>query len=308
MPTVAQFLKSLLENELRDEHKFGHWKTNETYGRTRVAPSPLGKMPLDLVTTTDVQRFIDAQKTLDGKPLAASTVRRIGALVSMLFSRAKSPRHGYIQYNPCDGVRYPQVRETLKRTLSPEEAAQLPMKAASPRLRAIVTLARDTGLRRGELCGLKWADLQKEKDGTGYIVIRQQIVRSQGGIAEDRPKTRTSYRREVVLTPQALAAIEEQPRRAEYIFTTDEGKPLRPDNLTRDFRQFTQKAGLTGLKLHGLRSSYISIMLEAGADVRTVQELVGHSSSRITQEVYARSRRDLKHRAAELFAGKIQSA
>lgn len=306
IPTVAEFALQLLQGELRDEHRYGTWATNETYGRTRLAPSDLGSMPLDMVRTAHVQHFIDQQKPLSGKgKLSPTTVRRIGALISMIFSKAKSPRYGHIEFNPCDGVEYPQIRETTKRTLSPEEASDLPSQADSPRLAAMVTVARDTGLRRGEICGLKWSDLKRDHLGNPFLIITQQIVRTEGSIGESTTKTRTSFKREVDLTPDALRAIESQPRRSEYIFTTETGRPVRPDNLSRDFRLLREKAGMPDLKLHGLRASYISIMLEAGNDVRTVQELVGHSSSRVTQEVYARSRRDLKVKAAQLFADRV---
>jgi len=170
----------------------------------------------------------------------------------------------------------------------------------------MITVARDTGLRRGEICGLKWTDLHKEEEGS-YLIVARQIVRTEGGIKEETPKTRRSFQREIVLTPNALAALESQPKRSEYVFTTESGSPVRPDNFSRDFRFVRKAAGMDDLKLHGLRSSCISIMLEVGNDVRTVQEMVGHSSSRITQEVYARSRRDLKARAAHLFADKVSN-
>jgi len=119
-PTVAQFAQALLEGELKEQHKYGHWITNEIYWRTRLAPSTLGDMPLNTVRTMHIQHFIDVQKPLKGKgKLSPTTVRRIGALVSLVFSKAKSPRYGLIEHNPCDGVEYPQIRKTVKRTLTP---------------------------------------------------------------------------------------------------------------------------------------------------------------------------------------------
>lgn len=222
-----------------------------------------------------------------------------------MVSRALSEavREQIIAFNPAQNVIYPSKGETEKRVLSPENVNMIEGLDINPRLRDMLILAAHAGLRRGELCGLRWEDVDFEANS---LQVNQQLVRFDGRINEQAPKTRSAVR-VVFLTDQARDAIARQPRRSHLVFTCEEGTPVRPDNFSRDYRALRSKIGLDGVRLHDFRASFITFLFEAGVDPRTVQELVGHSTSRVTQEVYARSRQETKVAAMAKLTSKLTS-
>ena len=110
---------------------------------------------------------------------------------------------------------------------------------------------------------------------------------------------------EKTVLPPALAS-ELQSVVLDPRLTTLSGSPMSPDTFARDFREATSNTKFKSVKLHDLRASYITILLESGVDIRTVQELAGHDSSAITQEVYARSRRELKQKATATLGRRLK--
>lgn len=293
VPTLSDYAKELLTGRFATGHfawKRTTWQTNEVIWRTKLDPAALGRMKLNDITRRDVQSFVGS--------LAASPAwtRRIGAFVSRILSEAV--RDDLIKNNPCIGVRYPEVPIRENRTLTPEEAIRL--LNPTNRLSAMILVAAHTGLRRGELCGLKWEDVEEDR-----ITVRRSLTTVRGGVFETSPKTPES-RALVPLTSEAKAALAQQPKRSEYVFTTDSGLPVDPSNLTRDWRTWCDKHGFgSRMRLHDLRGSFISLLLENGADVRAVQELARHADSRTTMRVYARSRMDVKIAAVELLSNAI---
>lgn len=293
VPTLGEYAKDLLLGKFATGHyawKRTTWETSETIWRLKVQPSPISSLKLDEITRRDVQRFIDSQA---GSP---SWVRRIGAFVSRVLTEAL--RDELIESDPSNGTRYPEVQVRENRTLSPEEAIRL--LNPTDRMSAMILLAAHTGMRRGELCGLKWEDVSDER-----IVIRRSLAAVRGGVLETLPKTPES-RAIIPLTPEAADTIQSQPRRSEYVFTTDSGLPINPSNLSRDWKRWCEGNKIDGrMRLHDLRGSFVSLLLESGADIRTVQELARHADSRTTMKVYARSRMDTKVAAVELLRGTI---
>lgn len=289
LPTLSEWYQSLLEGPFRREYEEPTWKLHEGMWRLRVAPSDFGRMRLDQVKRRHVQSFID--KAADVYRSAWS-IRRLGSCVHTALERAV--RDELIPANPATGIKYPKIPETPLLRLSPEQALQLPNMPEDKRLAAMLLVGLDTGLRRGEICGLKWDAINEEER---YIVVKNQRVRRDGTMKDKLPKGgKTGI---VDLTDAALAVLLSQPRRSEYVFTTATGNAVRPDDVTRDMRRFRKEAGIGEIRIKDLRSNFVSMLLETGADIRTVQELARHSSSKTTQEIYARSRRDLKRAAID---------
>lgn len=197
----------------------------------------------------------------------------------------------------------------------PEETSRFLDALAGDRLSALYEVASYAGLRRAELCGLRWSDI--EPDWTGAM-IRQTIVdltRGQAG-PEDllcpvcgaehvgrhfkRPKTRKGRRwvplaslAQTALRAHRAAQLEE---RAEFgkdyldhdlVFCNVDGLPLRPDSITRDFVIKAAAVGLPPIRLHDLRHGACSLMLAGGVPVEIVQMIMGHSSPAVVRQVYA---------------------
>lgn len=281
IPTLAEYAKDLLEDRFMNRHKQSTWETNEISWRVYIAPSRVGRMKLDNIRRRDLQAFID------GLNKSPRYVRRVGAFLSVVLSEAVHDE--YISVNPISGVRWPDIEERENRTLTPEEAIKL--MNPTDRLTSMILVALHTGLRRGELCGLRWEDVR-----IGFLRVRRSIAPVRGGDIETTTKTKKSMA-DVPLSDEARDVIMAQPRRGKYVFSTETGGAISPSNLSRDWRAWAKRNGLDGMRFHDLRGSYVSLLIETGADIRTVQELARHSDPRTTMAAYARSRQDVKEEA-----------
>ena len=172
------------------------------------------------------------------------------------------------------------------------------------RLGPLYILAATSGARRGELLGLRWADL--DLDATPPVMrIRRTLVQYGTVIAEKEPKTPRS-RRTVALDAAAVAALRrhriaqaEERLIAGPAYTNDDrvfadeiGRPLTPGNVSRGFSRQVKAAGLPQLTLHGLRHTFATLGLEAGVDTLYLSEILGHSSVSITAGIYQHTREE----------------
>jgi integrase len=172
--------------------------------------------------------------------------------------------------------------------------------AHGDRLEALYVLAVTTGMRRGELLGLKWTDVDLEN---GRLSIRRALTRTDDGkyIALTEPKTKGS-RRIVKLTRRAVEVLRRHLDRqlAEIeaagdlygdqglVFTTQAGTPINPSNLRqRSFAPLLKKAGLPHIRFHDLRHTCATLLLSKGVHPKFVQELLGHATIAITLDTYS---------------------
>lgn len=244
-----------------------------------VQPHAIAKMRLSKIRRQHVQAWVDELK---GSP---PYVHRIAAYLSKLMSMAQDD--GLVKENPCRRMRLPKMTPRENRVLSPAEA--LPLLNPQNRTDTFMLFALLTGARRSEIAGLKWADVDSLK---GLLRIRGT-------------KTRKAVRT-VPMPTQLADALNALDRHGEYVFSTTTGKALGTRNISRDVSARMRGLGLPPeTRLHDLRGSFISLLLEQGADVRTVMELVGHADARTTLQVYARSRNDVKKAAVNKLAEMI---
>jgi len=186
------------------------------------------------------------------------------------------------------------------RPLDTDEVRRLLEVAHGDSLEALYVLAVTTGMRRGELLGLKWSDVDLEN---GRLSIRRALTRTDNGkyVALTEPKTRGS-RRTVKLTQRAVEALRSHLERqlAEIevagdlyrdhglVFTTEAGTPINPSNLRqRSFAPLLNKAGLPHIRFHDLRHTCATLLLSKGVHPKFVQELLGHATVAITLDTYS---------------------
>ena len=322
IPTLRDFAETCMLGRYGNKLRTATFETNETIRLTHLNPSRLGKMPVHKIKRRDCQEFVDAitirklvldsdgrpeldrdgERKFERVPGSPTYVRRIAAYVSRILSLAfRDAELELDRINPFVGVELPEVYERENRTLSPQEALRL--LNPKTRLEAMILVAMHTGLRRAEVCGLRWEDVRE-----GFIRVQRSVIRLRNGtLVEDLPKSKTSIS-EVPLTPEAQAALESQARviangkASPYVFVTENGSPVDPHNFSRDFRVWKLKNGFPReLRLHDLRGSFVSLLIEAGADIRTVQELARHADPRTTMKAYARSRMPVKEEAITRF-------
>lgn len=263
------------------------------YIRDDIAPSALGGMRLTDIRRHHVNTFT-ADLTRAGR--GPVTVRRILAELQTIL--ASAVRDELIVGNPALGSDKPTTPRDAVHVWEQEHGRTFLRRCAEHRLEALFEVAVLTGLRRGEITGLRWSDMDLL---ARKVVVRRNRVTVSGQVQEQSTKTRAGLRT-VPLSDFAVATLLAwQLRQAEeaetaveawqtegHVFTLEDGRALDPAYVTRLF-QFIRKAaddGLPPLSFHGLRHCAASLMLASRADIAVVSKLLGHASIAITSDVY----------------------
>jgi integrase len=170
------------------------------------------------------------------------------------------------------------------------------------------------GLRRGEALGLTWPEIDL---ANATLTVSQQLLEQDGALVFAPPKTEAS-RRTIPLDRATVAVLRRHQRQHRVggsgrtptglVFTKTDGRPLRPEYVTRHFQQLARGAGLPPIRLHDLRHGAASLALAAGVDLKVVQDLLGHSSIVLTADTYTSVLPELARDAAEATARLILAA
>ena len=198
-------------------------------------------------------------------------------------------RWGKLPRNPAEMADPPRSRAPEMKTWTQKgELRRFLASVEDDRLYAAWLLVSTTGLRRGELLGLRWSDLDFE---AGRAAIRQTLSSVGGKVTFSTPKT-TKSRRSIALDPTTLVALRlhrdaQDAERAiwvevytdlDLVFCREDGTPLRPDSITRRFHDLSLRANLPPIRLHDVRHTYASIGLGAGTHPKVMAERLGHFS------------------------------
>lgn len=293
--TVGEYLEQWLRDVVRPAVRPNVYHRYEINVRKHLVPA-LGHIRLDRLAAENV----DALKSqLLASGLAPRTVKNIHATLRNALNAAVARRR--LTWNPAAVSGPPRVEKPSHQRLTPEQSILLLDRVAGTPLECIVTLALTTGLREGELLGLKWEDVDLD---AGVIRVRRQMQRIPGeGWRESEPKSATS-RRSVLLTPLALAALERQRAavaelrerarltgeewdgRYDLVHPNQHGRPIEKGNLLRRWRRFLAKNGLPPMRFHDLRHSTARLLLALKVPLRTIQEILGHSQISTTSDIY----------------------
>lgn len=291
--TLGAYLDRWLADSLRGTVRASTCERHEINVRVHINPS-LGNVRLKGLTPAHV-RGLHREKLDSG--LASATVRKIHSTLHKALSQAVSD--GLIPRNAAD-VKAPRPAPKEMRPLSEGEACTFldVARASGDRFEPLYVLAITTGLRRGELLGLRWEDVDLER---GTLRVGRSLVREEGRHTVGETKTRRG-RRQVNLTPRTVNALkahrkrqlEERMRLAEtykdhgLVFSTSIGTPVNPENLVnRSFKPLLEKAGLPKIRFHNLRHTCATLLLGRGVHPKFVQELLGHATIAITLDTYS---------------------
>jgi integrase len=273
----------------------GHLRpsTQEGYSRalnTQILPR-FGRVRVSQINEDDIIRLT---REMEAAGYAAWTIRGTLAPLRRLLKHAC--RRGIITSNPFDRLERGERPRTSTagtlRVLDRDEIEAL-LGAASPRYRVALATAIFTGLRRGELLGLRWCDVNLQ---SGEITVRYQLDRRSHQLVE--PKTANARR--TISLPRFLTQLLAEHRLAspysadaDYVFPTNQGTPMDARNFVRrSLASALKGAGLvtpgqTGVRFHDLRHTYASIMIAQGENVVYVSRQLGHSTPAITLGIYA---------------------
>ncbi len=256
-----------------------------------------------------------AAGTCCSKRLSPLTLAYIHSVLKSALEHAV--REEEITRNVARNVRTGTPRPRRFEPLTADEARKFLAAVRYDRLFALYELALRTGLRKGELLGLQWEDLDLQK---GTASIRRTLQRTQtGGLTTMPTKTRASERR-IALPSECIHLLKEHREGQEgeresaaegrkdsgLVFTTQTGGPIDPANLNRNFRALLDRAGLRRIRFHDLRHSTATLLLEQGVELVVIKELLGHAHIGVTATVYAHVRLRLQRDAIDLLGRALQ--
>jgi integrase len=327
--TVAKYLMYWLEHVVLPERRPRTYQGYESVVRLYLI-SELGNKRLAKLTARDVRVFItqiraqclcckhgvDAARDVPqccarpGDRCCEShlSVRMVQSIHAVLRNALESAvREEVIPRNVAKLVKVTTPKYTVNRGLSLAQARRVLRAAKTERLYALYVLALCLGLRRGELLGLRWEDIDLD---AGTLEVVQTLQRVGGALRFVRPKTEDSART-IPLPPLCLDALREH-RRQQFteranawpnwqegglVFPTRIGTPMEPDNLRRSWSRIRAEAGLTSTRFHDMRHTCVSLLLHLGVAPDMVREIVGHSDIEVTITIYAHTALDEKRQA-----------
>ena len=250
----------------------------------------------------------------DEVPLAAKTVMNYHRLLSSILETAV--KWQVITANPCDRVQPPKVPRKEARYLNEEQAAIVLqcLRAEPLKWRAMITLFLYSGMRRGELCGLTWRDINFEHS---MIDINKSALYLPGeGVFDDETKNESSVR--TIKIPRFVLDLLNEWRTEQYrqmmepnydwrgqrggdikVFTNETGHPINPDVVTQWFGNFIKRHHLPSACVHSLRHTNATLMIASGVNVRTVSNRLGHAQTSTTTNTYAHAIRTADEMASD---------
>jgi integrase len=292
--TLGEYLDRWLSDAVRGTVRESTYSRDKYLVTNHVKPS-IGRVKLKNVNALHLQSLY--RERLDSG-LSGSTVQKIHHVLHKALTQAMS--WDLIPRNPADSVKAPTPTPKEMHPLSAPEARQLLEAARGDRLEALYVLAVHTGMRRGELLGLHWGDVDLN-DTFPTVRVRRTLTRKDTGYVLGEPKTKKS-RRTIRLTPQAVEALRRhltsQMEHMEHlgdlyddqglIFTTEVGTLINPSNLRqRSFKPLLEHAGLPRITFNDLRHTCASLLFQKNVHPKFVQELLGHASVAITLDTYS---------------------
>jgi integrase len=302
--TVAEYMDKWLAESARNRLRPKTFKDYSGLTRLHIVPA-LGHIKLKKLTPLHVQSFYRS-KLESG--LSKRTVEYIHTVLHSALKQAV--RWELVPRNVTEAVDPPRPERKERPTLNLDQARIFLESAREDRWEALYVLVIQTGMRRGELFGLRWDDLDLDN---GWLHVRQTLAPD--GKSFNAPKT-TKSRRRIRLTPAAVenlnrhkvAQNQERLRRGGswrdhgLVFPSQVGTPMSPDNFVRrSYKPLLKRAGLPQLTFHDLRHTFASLMMP-NEHPKIVQEMLGHSRIGTTLDIYSHLSQDMQEEAVGRFA------
>jgi integrase len=275
----------------------GTWGTYRRLLDAYVAPR-IGDVELQRLTPPQVSGLYrdllaNGRRRSPG-PLEPKTVRNIHLVLHRALKDAV--RWGYVIRNVVDVVDAPKWKQAELHIWSAEQLRAFLRHVRADRLYAAWLLIATTGVRRGEIAGLRWVDLDLER---ARLSVRRPRVEVEGTVYESEPKT-AKGKRTISLDPATVTALSSwrtlqgQERsmvgpgyqESGLVFTKPDGAPIHPRRFSDWFEQHARAAGLPAIRFHDVRHSYASAALRAGVPAKVVSERLGHANISITLDTY----------------------
>ncbi len=292
--TVGEYLQTWLEGQAVKATTLADYRQQI---ELRLIPH-VGGVPLqqlDAFALDRCYRTLEREGGQHGQPLAAKTVRKVHAVMSQALTDAV--RRNLVPRNVAKDAKPPKQTASEMDYWSEDQAAQFLAHTADERLAAMWRLVLGTGMRRGEVIGLKWSAVDV---AAGRLEVVRQRTIAAGQVIEHSPKSARG-RRTLELSAAVAAALRTWRSAQElerttagaawvgrnYVFTWEDGRPLHPQSPTSWIGSLAEAAGVPTIRLHDCRHTFATIALRRGVQATIVSRYLGHSDIATTLRTYA---------------------
>ena len=312
--TTGQWMDVWFENCAKIKVRPSSHQTYRGYIDNHIKPN-IGDIPLGKLSSLHLQKLY--KKLLAGgrverieaknqpKGLSAKTVRNINQVISSAMDFARDQK--LISSNPTDGCALPKLEHKEMKTLPVEQLTSFLREAKESGVFELYYIELATGLRRGELLGLKWEDIDLAQ---GSLRVQRQIARINGEVIEAPLKTKNAYRT-LPLSADAVGVLQEQRKKSgnsPYVFPSPTGGPISPDSVLHMLHRVLKRAGLSKVRFHDLRHTFATLALQNGVDIKTVSGMLGHYSAGFTLDTYTHVTTSAKKEAANTMGSILSGA
>lgn len=302
--TYKDFLEDWLENKKNSIRSQTHINY-VTIAKTHVIPE-LGSLLVQQLNPLVLQKFI---KGLTHKGLSSGYIKKIIDVLNGSMEKAK--RLGIISANPVEFVERPRITKEEMKVWDTKEVEQFISIAQFDRLYIAFLLAITTGMRQGEILGLRWKDIDFENN---TLCIRQTLSHD-GKTLNSEAKTKSSLR-SIHLPDETLQALKshrvlilqeklksgKQYKDNDLVVCTTVGTPVTPRNLSRTWYRLIKQSTVTPIRFHDLRHTHATLLLKQGIHVKVVAERLGHSNTRMTLDTYSHVQPTMQAEAANAIS------
>jgi integrase len=291
--TMKRYLDYWLDEVHREHIRESTYRMYRSHMKNHLFPC-LGHIKLHKLTVQHVQSFYNQRRRDEN--LAPGTIRYIHAILHHALDHAV--KVGLIPRNVCDLVSLPPKEEQEIHPLNFEQAQKLLEAARGHKLECLLIVALTTGMRKGEMLGLKWKDIDLEDKRV--LSVQRTVIRMKGEFREGKPKTLKS-KRNIVLPHFVIEALKKHMmqqmdaklqsgsawKENDLVFCSPDGGHMFSSTINKSFHKLLEAAGLPRMRFHDLRHSAATILLSMGVQTKVIQDLLGHSSYSVTMDIYS---------------------
>lgn len=286
--TLNELMYKWLFNIKINELKPASFQSYEGTYRNYIKDSEIAGIKLYNIKSMQIQEYYNKL----GKDKTFSQIKKLNKLLKSFFIYAI--KEGYLLKNPCDNISIPHKDEQKSKKedsieyFNEEEIKCLKLAFQSNKFEKLILLALGTGLRQGELLALKWENIHlKEK----YLEVKETVKKvyvfdSNGNkhleVVYQKPKTTNSIRK-VDLPNKIVEMLSNMDHSTTFVFEDESGQPFSAKTLFGNWKKVLSDNKIQYKKFHSLRHTYATMLLTRGVDLKTVQDLMGHSDITITQ-------------------------